>query len=186
MNTRYQKKLIEIGKARNGSKTAAKVRGIKWTNGQKTRIRLMAGAEQAPSIEMIKSFYPHMGDYKSDCMLTKVKLLRKEMSELTGVEDGITGIRKSKGKGIVYLVENEMYPGWIKCGMTIDMNNRLNSYNCNDPLKRFRVIVAKEVENRRKSETSLIRELRIISSLSNGEWFRVDKETAMKIFNTVK
>ena len=186
MTTRYEKKLAEIGKARNGSKTSSKVRGIKWTSKQMTRIRLMAGSEQAPTISMIKSLYPKIGDYKSECMLSKVKLLRKELSEITGLEDGIDGIRKSKGNGIVYLVENEMYPGWIKCGMTIDMKNRLNSYNCNDPLKRFRVIVEKEVENRRKSETSLKRELGNVSSLANGEWFRVDKETALSLFNSVK
>lgn len=186
MTTRYLRKLTEIGKARNSSKTASKVRGIKWTSSQLTKMRFMAASVNTPTLEMIKEAYPSLGDYKSNCMLDKVKQLRKEMSEITGLEDGIDGVRNSKGSGIIYLVENEMYPGWIKCGMTINIISRLNSYNCNDPLKRFRIVAEKTVLNRRKSETDLMRELGNVSSLSNGEWFRIEKEQALKIFDIVQ
>ena len=185
MTTKYDIKLKEIGAAKNSSRTASRVRGVKWTSHQISKMRHMASLEQAPTIELVKSLYPNLGDYKSERMLHKVKQFRKEFSEITGLQDAISGVRSSKGKGLIYLVENESYSGWIKCGMTIDMKNRLNSYNCNDPLKRFRVLVEKEVKNRRKSETVLKYELQHISSLVNGEWFRVEKEVALKIFSAV-
>lgn len=186
MTTRYLKKLKEIGKARNSSNTASKVRGIKWTSGQRSNMRIIAASIEPPTIEVVKELYPNLGGYKAERMLNEVKKLRKKMSEITGLEDGISGIRNSKGDGIIYLVENEMYPGWIKCGMTVNMSNRLNSYNCYDPLKRFRIITEKSVSNRRKSEAFLKRELESVSSLSNGEWFRIEKEQALKIFNNVQ
>ncbi len=184
--TRYNQKLEEISKARNSSNTAAKVRGIKWTSGQINKMRKMAALETSPNIDTIKCIYPNLGEYKALVMLEKVKKFRKEMAEITGYAELIHGVQDSAGNGAIYLVENSLYEGWIKCGMTTNMKSRLISYNCYDPLKRFNLIIEKNVVNRRKSESVLIHNLKMVATLNNGEWFRIDKNIALDIFNNIK
>jgi predicted GIY-YIG superfamily endonuclease len=182
---RYRKKLAEIKAARNKSSTALKTRGIKYNKRQQDLIRMLAAAVDAPSREKILLVFPSMNQKKVDAILNKAKLLRKKLAENLGLNNEINGIRNSKGMGYIYLVENEMFSGWVKCGMTTNITSRLNTYNSNDPLKRFRVLIDKEVIDRRKSELDLMRELQIKSTLHNGEWFRIDKDKAIEIFKSI-
>lgn len=183
--TRYENKLKEISSARNSSKTSSKVREIKWTNNQLLTMRKIAALPNAPDLNVVKNFYPKMSEYKISRMLKKIKEFRKSMAEIVGYEEHIDGIQSSEKSGIIYLVEHELYKGWIKCGMTVNIKTRIGSYNCNDPLKRFKVIVEKNVSNRRKSESLLKYNLKMTSSLSNGEWYRIDKDEALRIFNNI-
>ena len=178
--SRYLNKLTTISKARNSPKTAAKVRGLKWTEGQLKKIRVIAAQEEMPTLANL----PKLGDYKAEVMLRKIKQLRKEMSQAIGTSNP-SGIRNSTGEGVIYLVEHELYEGWVKCGMTTNMKKRLGSYNCSDPLKRFSVLLEKSVSDRRKSESLLIHNLKSKASLSKGEWFRINKVTALEIFNAI-
>lgn len=84
--------------------------------------------------------------------------------------------------GVLYLIENSSFEGWIKCGMTTNMNSRLNCYNSYDPLKRFVVVDSKEVPNIRRNEELLIHNLKMRAEIQNGEWFRISKSDAIKIF----
>lgn len=181
---KYRKKIKEISSARNKSSTASKSRGIKWTKNQQTRMRLLASSKVMTTYENLKSLYPTMSDIKLQAMLVKIKFYRKKLAEELNLSD-VDGLRSSSGKGHIYLVENESYIGWIKCGMTSSINKRLNSYNSNDPLKRFRLIIEKVVENRRAAEKNLINFLKENSEISNGEWFRIDKETALELFKKI-
>lgn len=45
---------------------------------------------------------------------------------------------KDMKSGILYMIENEIYPEHYKIGMTVDLDNRLASYQTYDPYKRFR------------------------------------------------
>ena len=187
MTTRYLQKLAEIGKARNSSSTALKMRGVKWTKKQQEAINFLAANEQSPTIALIKKQCPNLSAQKSSIMLDKVKKLRKKLS-LAVDERGqnISGLRNSKGKGLIYLIEHESYQGWVKCGMTVNMKTRLSTYNCSDPLKRFVVIVEKSVANRKQAEKQLIHDLGMTSALTNGEWFKIEKEKAIEIFKNIK
>lgn len=69
--------------------------------------------------------------------------------------------------------------------MTVNMKSRLKSYNICDPLKRFKVVTSKVVKDRRKSEIDLMNELKLKSSLQNGEWFKIQKNEAISIFEKV-
>lgn len=182
---RYRKKLAEIKAARNKSTTALKTRGIKYNKRQQDLIRTLAADVDAPTREKILLVFPKMSQLKVDAILVKAKLLRKKLAENLGINNEVSGIRNSKGQGYVYLVENELFSGWIKCGMTTNITSRLNTYNSNDPLKRFRVLVDKEVVDRRRAELNLMRELQIKSTLQNGEWFRIDKNQAIEIFKSI-
>ena len=87
--------------------------------------------------------------------------------------------------GLLYLLENEMYPGWIKCGITTNIQSRIKSYNGYDPLKRFSLIICKEVTHRREAEKALIFNLNMKSDIQSGEWFRIDRDTALKEYEII-
>jgi predicted GIY-YIG superfamily endonuclease len=179
---RYQAKLEEISKARNCSLTAAKIRGVKFTKLQLQQINLLAAEKVCPTLDVLRKKFKKMGNFKLETMLKNIKKKRKELAIVIGNDD-IDGIRNSDGNGFIYLIENEMYSGWIKCGMTTNLSKRLNSYNTNDPLRRFQFVIHKEVDSRRKAEKHLMLELSNRSDLINGEWFRIEKKMAIDIFS---
>lgn len=121
---------------------------------------------------------------KASFILRMVKLKRKEIAR-NFPQIKVAAMHSCDVEGFIYLVENEMYEGWIKCGMTIDTESRLKSYNGSDPLRRFRYIMHKEVLNRRKSELQLIYDLKLQASIVNGEWFKISKESAISIFENI-
>lgn len=88
-------------------------------------------------------------------------------------------------KGFIYLIENKAFDGWIKCGMTIDRENRLGQYNSYDPTRGFSFIATRIVLNRRVAERALLKKVLAASQLRNGEWFKIDKDTCIKIFNEI-
>lgn len=176
---------MKVSKSRNSSKTALKTRGINWTKSQLAKISYIAGLEAAPSIDIVKENCAKLSDEKAEAMLLKVKQKRKELAGLIGLNNDISGIRNSAGAGEIYIVENELFEGWIKIGMTTNLTSRVNTYNCSDPLKRFRVIVNKQVNDRRRAEAVLKHNIGIVASLSNGEWFRIEKRVALDIFKAI-
>ncbi len=115
-------------------------------------------------------------DEKAKLILNEIKKERKEK--------GIVKI--TEAAGYLYLIENEIYPGWIKCGMTTDLETRLGSYNQYDPLKRFVVIASKAVYDRRLSESLLIKQLSKLSTIRNGEWIMIDRNAAISAFESMK
>ena len=110
---------------------------------------------------------------KAKLILAEIKRERKQK--------GI--VKVTEAAGYLYLIENEIYPGWIKCGMTTDLESRLGSYNQYDPQKRFVVIASKAVYDRRLSEAVLIKQLSKLATISNGEWMRIDKDAAIIAFD---
>ena len=157
---------------------------MKWTVGQYKNIRSIALQKELPTIEDVKGHYPKFSERKATRMLEKIKDLRKEIVDKFNVTD-VCGIRNSKGEGFIYLVTHELYVGWVKCGMTTNTRKRLIQYNCNDPMKRFKFISAKNVADRIKSEKLLIYNLKQISTINCGEWFKVDENRAVNIFNSI-
>ena len=87
--------------------------------------------------------------------------------------------------GFIYLIEHELFDGWIKCGMTEDLTSRLKSYNWCDPMQRFSVLANKSVVDRRKSERLLIHNVKLKADLQKGEWFRIERSSAQQIFSQI-
>ena len=87
-------------------------------------------------------------------------------------------------EGFVYLVENPAYPNWIKAGMSIDYEQRLSNYNRYDPECKFVIIGVKWVNDRRFIEKILLDRLADVSFGRKGEWFKVDKNIALSIFES--
>ena len=60
-------------------------------------------------------------------------------------------------KGYVYAITNPAWPGWVKVGMAVDSNDRLNSYQTSSPFRDF---------------------FRERCSEHSGEWFKITREDA--------
>lgn len=108
--------------------------------------------------------------------------LREIRSKRT-LEDLVKGEMTSLQEGFIYLAGNPAWPDWLKVGMTIDYESRLATYNISDPLSAFQFLKVKWVEDRRRSESTLLELLGEHSEARRGEWFKTDPETALKIFS---
>ena len=84
--------------------------------------------------------------------------------------------------GIVYIVSNSAFEGYLKIGMTKDLNSRMKTYQTCDPLRRFKVEHWKVVENARITENYLLKHHHI--NLAEGEW-ALDKNVR-EIFRSIK
>jgi hypothetical protein len=84
----------------------------------------------------------------------------------------------STKSGIVYIISNEAWPGYVKVGMTKNLLNRLSSYQTCDPFRKFKVEHYKVVENAREEEKRILDLYKI--DISSGEWIKTDD--ACKIF----
>lgn len=83
--------------------------------------------------------------------------------------------------GLIYLIENEVYPDYYKVGMTIDLNSRLRSYQTYDPLQRFKVVKYDFVLDRILAEKKILNHPKIFNE--DGEWIK--KHNAIKIFESI-
>ena len=83
--------------------------------------------------------------------------------------------------GMVYVIENEVYPDHYKIGMTVDLDSRINSYQTYDPLKRFKVKHYEFVLNRRHTEERILKSFHL--DLESGEW--VKKKNCIDVFRNI-
>lgn len=86
-------------------------------------------------------------------------------------------------EGFIYLIYHPLFEGWIKAGMTVDYEMRLKTYNTGDPLCRYTLVAVSHVTDRRQSEVNLLAKLRETNEEMQGEWFKINIEKAIGVFN---
>jgi hypothetical protein len=110
---------------------------------------------------LIYSKYSGNGDFKTrsnrnyalklaGISLLKLNKQREELKEVTKK----TSVEKSKS-GIVYLISNSAFDGFLKIGMTQNLVNRLRSYQTYDPMKRFKenITESSKMQDKKKNIT---------------------------------
>jgi hypothetical protein len=70
--------------------------------------------------------------------------------------------------GVVYLISNPAFPGYLKIGITGNLLKRISSYQTYDPLRRYKIEHYKIVSNARQYEKYLLNNSKI--DLAKGEW----------------
>lgn len=142
--------------------------------------------EKSPTIDDLKNRYRSTSSSTDETLqfiFRTIKRKRKEIENFTGIPQ--KGSHEIKSDGFIYLIENELFDGWIKCGMAVNIESRLKGYNGCDPLKRFKVIAFKAVQDRRKAERILLDNTKTKAELQTGEWFRISKDEVLSIFNSI-
>ena len=88
-------------------------------------------------------------------------------------------------EGYVYIITNPAWPDWVKIGMAVDAEDRLNGYQTSSPNRDYKLEYAVKVANRRKSETMAHKICKKMGVDNKGEWFNMPVDTAKLILEQV-
>ena len=90
---------------------------------------------------------------------------------------------ESSVEGQVYVITNPNFPDWVKVGMAIDAEDRLNSYQTSSPFRDYVLQYYYDVNNRRAAENEAHTELQK-SYERKGEWFKCTPEEARVVVSS--
>jgi hypothetical protein len=88
-------------------------------------------------------------------------------------------------EGYVYVITNKAWPDWVKIGMAIDAEDRCNGYQTSSPFRDYVLEYTVTTDDRRKSEREAHTKAAKLASETNGEWFKLDVETAKQILDNL-
>ena len=78
--------------------------------------------------------------------------------------------RSSEGQ--VYIITNSAWPEWVKIGMAIDAEDRLNGYQTSSPFRNYRLMYSVSTDDRRKAEAAAHKAAEKVAE-RKGEWFKM-------------
>ena len=81
--------------------------------------------------------------------------------------------------GYVYVITNAAWPEWVKVGMAIDADDRLNGYQTSSPFRDYELQYSVYCKDRRKLEGKAHKAVEVIASARNNEWFKASIEDAV-------
>jgi hypothetical protein len=87
---------------------------------------------------------------------------------------------KKVKEGYVYAIVNPAWPDWIKIGMAIDADDRLNGYQTSSPMRDYALVYSVFSNNRSKDERKAHKLAGKIAE-RRGEWFKIPQDKAIKI-----
>ena len=85
-------------------------------------------------------------------------------------------------EGSVYIMGNPVWPEWVKVGMAVDAEDRLNSYQTSCPFRDYVLYYSYNTEDRRKAESKAHYKLAQQFERRN-EWFKCSPEEAIEVLN---
>jgi len=88
-------------------------------------------------------------------------------------------------EGYVYVITNKAWLGWVKIGMAIDAEDRLNGYQTSSPMRDFVLEHYVASNDRRKSEKEAHAKALPLSIDCKGEWFKMSVEQAITILDNL-
>ena len=86
-------------------------------------------------------------------------------------------------EGEVYAIVNKAWPDWIKVGKACIAEDRLSGYQTSSPFRDYEIIAKVSTEDRHTKEKEMHKVFQHFADERNGEWFKIDKINAVKIFN---
>ena len=90
---------------------------------------------------------------------------------------------ESINEGEVYIIVNEAWKDWVKVGKAVSCSDRLNGYQTSSPFRDYKVIATLITDNRHTKEKEMHKIFEHFAEERKGEWFKIDKVTAIKLFN---
>ena len=85
--------------------------------------------------------------------------------------------------GDVYAIWNPNFHEWIKVGKAIDAYHRCNDYQTSSPFRDYNVVAVVYSDDNAKKEKQMHDIFEQAAEERRNEWFKIDKVTAIKIFN---
>ena len=90
---------------------------------------------------------------------------------------------ESTEQGDVYVITNRAWPEWVKVGKASIAEDRLNGYQTSSPFRDYEIVAKIYTENRHNKEREMHKIFSHFAKERRGEWFKIDKVTAIKLFN---
>jgi hypothetical protein len=90
---------------------------------------------------------------------------------------------ESSVEGQVYAITNPNFPEWVKIGMAIDAEDRLNGYQTSSPFRDYVLQYRYDVNDRRQAESQAHTELQKLYE-RRGEWFKCTPEQARVVVSS--
>ena len=90
---------------------------------------------------------------------------------------------ESSVEGQVYAITNPNFPEWVKIGMAIDAEDRLNNYQTSSPFRDYVLQYRYDVNDRRQAESQAHTELQKLYE-RRGEWFKCTPEQARVVVSS--
>ena len=98
--------------------------------------------------------------------------------------DSLSNYNKSK-EGEVYAIANKAWDGWIKIGMAVDAEDRLNSYQTSSPLRDYVLLHRSFFNDRRRAEAEAHKKAETLAEERKGEWFKMSSFEATKVIMAI-
>ena len=92
---------------------------------------------------------------------------------------------KKVKKGYVYVIKNPAWPEWVKIGMAIDAEDRLNGYQTSSPMRDYQLVHAIATPDRARAER-VAHKAAALCGERQGEWFKIANEEAVTILQHIK
>lgn len=90
---------------------------------------------------------------------------------------------ESIDQGEVYIIINTAWPDWVKVGKAVSSSDRLNGYQTSSPFRDYEIVATLATDNRHTKEREMHKIFEHFSEERKGEWFKINKLTAIKLFN---
>ena len=87
-------------------------------------------------------------------------------------------------EGQVYVIVNPSFPEWVKVGMAIDSEDRLNGYQTSSPFRDYMLNYKWDVNDRRAAESEAHTELQKLYE-RRSEWFKCTPEQAQEVVSGI-
>ena len=87
-------------------------------------------------------------------------------------------------EGQVYVIVNPNFSEWVKVGMAIDSEDRLNGYQTSSPFRDYALVSSWDVNDRRAAETEAHVELQKLYE-RRSEWFKCTPEQAQEVVSGI-
>jgi hypothetical protein len=91
---------------------------------------------------------------------------------------------ESSVEGQVYVIVNPNFPEWVKVGMAIDSEDRLNNYQTSSPFRDYVLNYKWNVSDRRAAESESHTELHKLYE-RRSEWFKCTPEQAQEVVSGI-
>ena len=90
---------------------------------------------------------------------------------------------ESTEQGDVYVITNSAWPEWVKVGKASIAEDRLNGYQTSSPFRDYKIVAKLATKDRHTKEREMHKIFEHFAQERKGEWFKIDKVTAIKLFN---
>ena len=85
--------------------------------------------------------------------------------------------------GYVYIITNPEFKGWVKVGITENLEKRLSVYQTCDPFRRYKLEYSVSHPHYKKAEKKIKEVMDRFALETKGEWYRVDLNMAKSRLN---